>query len=177
MVAMERSRSFAVDDFTRYMLFEATREAILNEFFRIVVPELEAGAKVHIVSHSWGTVVAYEGLRRLDSRQLPGRVSTLVTAGSALSIGAVQSNLFGRVGDGRTPKHVETIINVDAGGDVVGAQSVTSSLWTMSSWAWIRPLPQDPLYRHRLQPRLRAPLIFLERQPRRQSRHLREVYM
>ncbi len=120
VVAMERSRSFAVDDFTRYMLFEATREAILNEFFKIVVPELEAGAKVHIVSHSWGTVVAYEGLRRLDSRQLPGRVSTLVTAGSALSIGAVQSNLFGRVGDGRTPKHVETIINVDAGGDVVG---------------------------------------------------------
>ncbi len=97
IIALERSRSFAIDDFTRYMLSESTREAILNEFLKIVVPELEAGSKVHIISHSWGTVVAYEGLRRLDNRSLAGKVSNLFTAGSALSIGAVQSNLFGRV--------------------------------------------------------------------------------
>ena len=120
VVGLERSRSFAIDDFSRYMLFSSTREAILNEFSKIVVPELEAGNKVHIISHSWGTVVAYEGLRRLDSRTLPGHVANLFTAGSALSIGVVQSNLFGRVSDGRSPNCVRRIINLDAGGDVVG---------------------------------------------------------
>lgn len=120
VISLERSRSFAVDDFTRYMLSETTREAILNEFSKVVVPELEAGSRVHIISHSWGTVVAYEGLRRLDGRQLAGKVNNLFTAGSALSIGTVQSNLFGRVNDGRMPTCVNRIINLDAGGDVVG---------------------------------------------------------
>lgn len=119
-IGIERPRSFLVDDFTRYMLSESTREAILKEFFKIVVPELEAGRKVHIISHSWGTVVSYEGLRRLDDRRLPGRVANLFTAGSALSIGPVQYNLFGRVSNGRMPVHVDRIINLDAGGDVVG---------------------------------------------------------
>lgn len=120
VIALERSRSFAVDDFTRYMLSETTREAILKEFFKVVVPELEAGSQVHIISHSWGTVVAYEGLRRLDGRQFAGKVNNLFTAGSALSIGTVQTNLFGRVNDGRMPTCVNRIINLDAGGDVVG---------------------------------------------------------
>lgn len=119
-IRIEQSRSLAIDDFTSYMLFESTRELILNEFFRIVVPELEAGNLVHIVSHSWGTVVSYEGLRRLDGRTLAGHVANLFVAGSALSIGAVQSNLFGRVQNGRAPVHVRRIINLDAGGDVVG---------------------------------------------------------
>ncbi len=120
VVRMERPRSFITDDFTRYMLFKATREKILEEFFKVVKPELEAGRKVHIISHSWGTVVAYEGMRRLDDLQATGHVANLFTAGSALSIGVVQSNLIGRVKDGRTPVHVRHIVNLDAGGDVVG---------------------------------------------------------
>ena len=117
---VERPRSFLLDDFVRYMVVKTTRELILREFTRIVVPELQAGRQVHIVSHSWGTVVAFEGMRRLDQQSFPGRVANLFVAGSALSIGAVQSNLFGRIGNGRTPVHVRRIINLDAGGDVVG---------------------------------------------------------
>ena len=47
-------------------------------------------------------------------------MKNLFTTGSALARGAVQSNLFGRVDDGRLPVHVERIINLDAAGDIVG---------------------------------------------------------
>ena len=102
------------------MLNSATRNAILAEFDAVVRPLLTAGHSLHIVGHSWGTVVAYEGLRRLDTPSLTGKVKNLFTLGSALSIGAVQSNLFGRVTDGRLPTHVDRMINLDAGGDIVG---------------------------------------------------------
>ena len=115
-----RGSDFAIDDFARYMLNSATRNAILGEFDKIVEPLLRAGRKIHIISHSWGTVVAYEGLRRMDRSSFSGRVSNLFVVGSALSIGAVQSNLFDRVSGGRLPRHVRRIINLDAGGDIVG---------------------------------------------------------
>lgn len=115
-----RGERFASDDFARYMLNRATRDDILREFDMVVRPLLEAGKKVHIVSHSWGTVVAYEGMRLLDDAWLQSKVANLFVVGSALSIRMVRSNLFGRVGDGRLPNHVERIINVDAGGDIVG---------------------------------------------------------
>lgn len=76
--------------------------------------------RIHIVSHSWGTVVAYEGLRRLDSSPLPGCVANLFVVGSALSISAVRTNLFVRLSDGRRPPLVRRIINLDACGDIVG---------------------------------------------------------
>ena len=71
-------------------------------------------------SHSWGTVVAYEGLRNLDAFPASGRVENLFVVGSALSISAVQWNLFGRLSDGRRPRHVRNLINLDATGDIVG---------------------------------------------------------
>jgi len=120
LTRMERPRSFLLDDFTRYMFVEETRELILGEFTRIVEPLLEKGRTVHIVSHSWGTVVAYEGMRQLDNRTFAGHVANLFVAGSALSIGAVRSNLFGRVENGRAPVNVSRFINLDAGGDVIG---------------------------------------------------------
>jgi pimeloyl-ACP methyl ester carboxylesterase len=119
---IEHPRGFnlRIDDFVRYMLDEATRDAILTEFDDIVRPLLSAGRKLHIIGHSWGTVVAYEGLRRMDGDSLSGRVANLFVAGSALSIPPVRSNLFGRVTDGRLPARVDRIINLDAAGDVVG---------------------------------------------------------
>ncbi len=121
-VQIERPRGsgFSIDDFTRYMLIENTREAILAQFDKVVRPLLAQAKKVHIVSHSWGTVVSYEGLRRMDTTRFPGRVANLFVVGSALSISAVQSNLFSRVSDGRKPQAVDRIINLDAGGDIVG---------------------------------------------------------
>ena len=115
-----RGSGLSIDDFARYMLVESTREAILAKFDEIVRPLLSAGKTIHIVSHSWGTTVSYEGLRRMDSEQFAGRIANLFLVGSALSIAAVRSNLFGRVSDGRKPQAVDRIINLDAGGDIVG---------------------------------------------------------
>ena len=110
----------ALDDFVRYMLWESTRENILSRFDDVVRPLLEQGQHLHVLAHSWGTVVSYEGLRRLDTAGLPGRVANLVVLGSALSIGPVQSNLLGRVQSVSKPGLVDRMINIDAGGDVVG---------------------------------------------------------
>jgi hypothetical protein len=115
-----RGSGLSIDDFARYMLVESTREAILAKFDETVRPMLSAGRTVHIVAHSWGTTVSYEGLRRMDSDQFAGRVANLFLVGSALSIAPVRSNLFGRVSDGRKPRAVNRIINIDAGGDIVG---------------------------------------------------------
>ena len=108
------------DDFVRYMVSEDTRNGILTRFDEIVVPLLDEGQTLHIIAHSWGTVVSYEGLRRLDDASPPGRVANLFVLGSALSIRAVQRNLFRRVPDGRRPKLVDEFVNIDAGGDIVG---------------------------------------------------------
>ena len=115
-----RADGFSIDDFVRYMLDASVRSQILQRFDSTVRPLLDNGVTIHIISHSWGTVVAYEGLRNIDSVSLSGRVANLFVVGSALSIGAVQSNLFGRVPDGRRPSHVDRLINLDAGGDPVG---------------------------------------------------------
>jgi hypothetical protein len=115
-----RGDGLSLDDFLRYMLDASVRNQILQRFDSIVRPLLDNGVKVHIISHSWGTVVAYEGLRNLDSVSLGGRIANLFVVGSALSIGAVQSNLFDRVTDGRRPSNVDRITNLDAGGDPVG---------------------------------------------------------
>jgi pimeloyl-ACP methyl ester carboxylesterase len=115
-----RGDGFSSDDFLRYMAFESTREAILARFDAVAKRSLNQGKTLHIIAHSWGTVVAYEGLRRLDANGIPGRVANLFLLGSALSIGAVQRNLFSRVHDGRRPHCVQRIVNVDAAGDIVG---------------------------------------------------------
>jgi hypothetical protein len=115
-----RGSGLSVDDFARYMLVESTREAVLHVFDDVVRPLLTAGKKIHLIAHSWGTVVSYEGLRRLDAATFPGQVANLFLVGSALSIAPVRSNLFGRVSDGRMPRVVRRVVNLDAGGDIVG---------------------------------------------------------
>jgi len=116
----ERSLDFAIDDFTRYMLNQDEREEILTIFDETVRPLLESGATVHLVSHSWGSVVAWEGLRRLDDESFAGRVVNLFVVGSALSLWPVQTNLFERITDGRRPTVVDRVFNLNARGDIVG---------------------------------------------------------
>ncbi|MFO0952095.1 MAG: hypothetical protein U0835_13295 [Isosphaeraceae bacterium] len=109
------------DDFVQYMTRSGVRTQILNRFTQVVRPLLEQGAEVEIISHSWGTVVAYEGLRNLDGQtQLTGRVHNLFTVGSALSIGPVKQNLSGRVSGGAKPRAVARWVNIDAAYDPVG---------------------------------------------------------
>jgi hypothetical protein len=94
------------------------RNAVLERFREQVEPLLRAGATVHVISHSWGTVVAYEGLRALDGRSVSGRAKAFFTVGSALSIAPVKKSLRQR--DGRRPTCVQRWANLDAKGDVVG---------------------------------------------------------
>lgn len=119
-MSVPRGSALEIDDFSRYMTHDETRRAVLQEFDDVVRPLLMQGATINLLTHSWGTVVSYEGLRRMDEASYPGRVAHHFVVGSALSIGVVQANLFGRVSGGRRPAHVDRMINVNAKGDLVG---------------------------------------------------------
>ena len=96
------------------------RQNIINRFTEQVQPLLMAGAELDIIAHSWGTVVAYEGLRELETLSLSGRVNSFFTVGSALSVGPVRSSLRQANRDGRRPRFVERWVNLNAKGDLVG---------------------------------------------------------
>lgn len=123
-----RGSDFAIDDFLIYMFDDGIRQQIIDRFTRVVEPLLVQGATVDVISHSWGTVVAYEGLRELEQKSgLSGRVGTFFTVGSALSIPPVQGRL--RPGNRPTenrlapyPKLANEWVNLDAQGDLVGGR-------------------------------------------------------
>ena len=110
-----------VDDFTVYMTNDSVRASILSRFTTVVGPLLGQGVEIDVISHSWGTVVAYEGLRELAGG---GAVAPLVrnffTVGAALSIGAVKLRLRPENRDGARPAMVRRWVNLDALGDPVG---------------------------------------------------------
>ncbi len=116
----ERGGGFAIDDFLIYMLNNNVRQQIIDRFTDVVRPLLENGGQVDVISHSWGTVVAYEGLRELEKLSFPGIVSSLFTVGSALSISPVRARLREENKDGNRPTNVEQWLNIDAKGDLVG---------------------------------------------------------
>ena len=127
--AMEDSRALisipglnCLDDFVVYMTDDAVRASILKRFTDVVRPLLEEGAEIDVLSHSWGTVVAYEGLRELadDDGLTSPRIRNFFTVGAALSIGAVKSALRPANRDGRRPAMVRRWVNLDASGDPVG---------------------------------------------------------
>lgn len=118
---LSRARELVSDDFLIYMLNPAKRQEIIDRFTKVVWPLLQTDSRVDIISHSWGTVVAYEGLRELENyRGLQGRVSNFFTVGSALSIWPVWLNLRAENKNGRRPSMVDRWINLDAEGDIVG---------------------------------------------------------
>jgi len=120
-LADARAQDFSFDDFIIYMVNRNMRQEIINRFTGIVRPLLAAGAEINIISHSWGTVVAYEGLRELEAEgNLSGRVANFFTVGSALSLPPVRGSLRASNRDGRRPAMVDRWINLDAQGDLVG---------------------------------------------------------
>jgi hypothetical protein len=110
-----------IDDFTVYLTNDATRADIIGRFTEVVRPLLRGGAAVDVISHSWGTVLSYEGLRQLEDEGLvaPG-VNNFFTVGAALSISPVKSRLRPNNQDGRRPALVKHWVNVNARGDLVG---------------------------------------------------------
>jgi hypothetical protein len=117
----ERGSRMAIDDFLIYMTDSKMRQQIIDCFTKVVEPLLRGDNRVDIVSHSWGTVVAYEGLRELEKNSsLQGRVTNLFTVGSALSMLPVRAALRSENQNGRRPAFVERWYNLDAKGDLVG---------------------------------------------------------
>lgn len=118
---IETSQVLGIDDFLIYMLSSEMRQQIINRFTDTVKPLLGSNNQIDIIAHSWGTVVAYEGLRELEAEKfLQGQVSNFFTVGSALSIGPVRASLRSENQDGRRPSMVNKWINLDAQGDLVG---------------------------------------------------------
>ena len=112
-----------VDDFAQYLLDGNVRNQVIGRFNAVAQPLLEAGARLEVISHSWGTVVAYEALRRMDASgpSLPDQaVLTFFTVGSALSIPPVKRSLIPEAVDGRRPRLVRTWVNLNARFDIVG---------------------------------------------------------
>ncbi len=112
-----------VDDFAVYMFDDAVRAEIIERFTGVVRPLLEAGAELDVISHSWGTVVAYEALRALEDAGLTEpRVRNFFTVGAALSIFLVKLRLRAANRDGRRPALVRRWVNLCAVGDPVGGR-------------------------------------------------------
>ena len=107
-----------VDDFSKYLASDRVRAAVIDEFVNVVRPMLAAGQTIDVISHSWGTVVAYEALRLLEGANLTGTVANFFTVGSALAVSLIRKRL--RPGDGRKPRMVDLWINLDAKSDFVG---------------------------------------------------------
>jgi metacaspase-1 len=110
-----------IDDFTVYMFDDSLRAQVIGRFTSVVRPLLQMGAEIDIIGHSWGTVVAYEGLRELEDAGLATPlVRNFFTAGSALSLFPVKMRLRPANKDGHKPAMIRKWINLNAKGDPVG---------------------------------------------------------
>ena len=110
-----------LDDFSKYMISPYIRRQVIDRLQQVVRPLLENGDALEIVAHSWGSVVAYEGLRELAEENLAGEVRNFFTLGSPLAISIVR-RFVRRSWDGSRPKNVRSWINLDATGDFVGGK-------------------------------------------------------
>jgi hypothetical protein len=110
-----------VEDFTIYLVNDAVRQKVIDRFISVVQPLISVGLEVDVISHSWGTVVAYEALRQMeDAGVTQPRIRNLFTVGAALSIAPVKLRLRPANQDGRRPATVRRWVNLNANGDVVG---------------------------------------------------------
>ena len=110
-----------IDDFVNYLINASIRQQVLDRFYRVVQPLLQSGHDIELISHSWGTVVAYEGLLNLDQLAgFTGRVRNFFTVGAALSISPVKSLAIEGARTGRRPSMVTNWVNLNARFDVIG---------------------------------------------------------
>lgn len=129
-----------VDDFTVYMTNDLIRAEILGRFTEVVGPLLREGVEVDLISHSWGTVVAYEGLRELAAGRLAKPLlGTFFTVGAALSIGAVKWSLRPANRDGAKPAMVRRWVNLNAIGDPVGGPLQGRPYAVDNDFPYLRP--------------------------------------
>lgn len=102
-------------DFVRYLASPDVRTRVRAAFKDIVGP-LAGDNPIAIISHSWGTVIAYESLIDLVQEQPNLKVRSFVTLGSPLWL--VRHLLEHR--SGGKPANVDQWMNITARGDRVG---------------------------------------------------------
>jgi metacaspase-1 len=104
-------------DFAKYLVSRSVRTAVKEKAKEVLRPLAAQGASISIVSHSWGTVVAYDALLDLEIELPQLKVANLITLGSPLWM--VRRMLDDR--SGRKPGQTGTWINVHARGDLIGS--------------------------------------------------------
>ena len=106
-----------VGEFIDYLVNRNVRNAVKETFKQQVRPLAGQGDTISIMSHSWGSVVAYESLIDLEG-ELPNlKVANLFTLGSPLWM--VHYLLDDR--SGRKPNNTSKWVNIHAQGDAIGA--------------------------------------------------------
>ena len=96
----------------------AIRDSVKN----VIVPLLEKNAKIMVVGHSLGSVIAYDTLWELTHHDKnPASISMFLTLGSPLGINTIQKHLKGanQIGAKRFPNNIEHWYNVAAHGELV----------------------------------------------------------
>ncbi len=114
-------------DFAKYLVSTRLRTAVKETAKEQLRPLAGPDARVSVIAHSWGTVVAYDALLDLAVEQPALRVANLITLGSPLWL--VRRLLEDR--SGRKPGQVATWMNIHARFDLVGS--------------WLRPAFQVEL--------------------------------
>jgi hypothetical protein len=106
-----------IGDFTRYLVSPSIRTAVKAELKQALIPLAPGGAPISIVSHSWGTVVAYESLLDLEVELPTLRVADFFTLGSPLwMVGWLLQDR-----SGRKPRQAARWVNIAAKGDRIGS--------------------------------------------------------
>jgi hypothetical protein len=103
-----------IGDFVKYLVSSDVRKAVKARLELALAPILASGHPTVLVSHSWGTVVAYDVLSTLPR----GRLAHHFTLGSPLWMGPVRRKL-GFDGQRRA---AGAWINIDAKGDLIGGK-------------------------------------------------------
>lgn len=84
-------------------------------------PLLAEDARILLIGHSLGSVIAYDTLWELSRlEQLPGRVDLFLTLGSPLGLNYVQRRLLGkdREGEESYPGNIRRWVNISSVGDI-----------------------------------------------------------
>lgn len=104
-------------DFIKYLVSRRVRNAVKEKAKEKLRPLAGVGDRCALITHSWGTVVAYDALTDLATEQPNLSINHLVTLGSPLWL--VRPFLQDRTG--RKPAQTATWLNIHAEGDPVGA--------------------------------------------------------
>jgi metacaspase-1 len=104
-------------DFIKYLVSRRVRNAVKETAKEKLRPLAGNGDRCALITHSWGTVVAYDTLLDLASEAPNFDVANLVTLGSPLWL--VRRLLQDR--SGRKPPQTAHWLNIHAEGDAVGS--------------------------------------------------------